>query len=124
MSSHHFVKENQEPFLFVKGNNFPFEIVEQFMPYDNLNPVHKFAKLINEEKNKKRRQKKHTNIMEHNNIKRMYTEDDMAKKLYEFGKLVLDTFHSEGRTHSGEDRLARIKFDEWFNQLNGIVLWF
>jgi hypothetical protein len=95
-----------------------FEIVEQFMPYDNLNPVHKFAKLINEEKNKKRRQKKHTNIMEHNNIKRMYTEDDMAKKLYEFGKLVLDTFHSEGRTHSGEDRLARIKFDEWFNQLN------
>ena len=48
----------------------------------------------------------------------MYTEDDMAKKLYEFGKLVLDTFHSEGRTHSGEDRLTRIKFDEWFNQLN------
>lgn len=45
-------------------------------------------------------------------------QEDMAKKLYEFGKLVLDTFHSEGRTHSGKARLARIKFDEWFNSLN------
>ena len=43
---------------------------------------------------------------------------DMSKELYEFGKLVLDTFHSEGKTHSGKDRLARIKFDEWFNSLN------
>lgn len=43
---------------------------------------------------------------------------DMKKELYEFGKLVLDTFHSEGKTHSGKDRLARIKFDEWFNSLN------
>jgi len=41
---------------------------------------------------------------------------DMAKELYEFGKLVLDTFHSEGRTHSGKERLPRIKFDEWFNE--------
>ena len=40
------------------------------------------------------------------------------KDMYEFGKLVLDTFHSEGRTHSGKDRLARIKFDAWFKQLN------
>ena len=38
--------------------------------------------------------------------------------MYEFGKLVLDTFHSEGKTHSGKDRLARVKFDEWFKQLN------
>lgn len=45
-------------------------------------------------------------------------QKDMEKDLYEFGKLVLDTFHSEGRTHSGEDRLSRIKFDEWFNSLN------
>jgi hypothetical protein len=45
-------------------------------------------------------------------------QEDMVKELYEFGKLVLDTFHSEGKTHSGEDRLARIKFDEWFNSLN------
>jgi hypothetical protein len=45
-------------------------------------------------------------------------QEDMAKELYEFGKLVLDTFHSEGKTHSGEDRLARIKFDEWFKSLN------
>jgi hypothetical protein len=41
----------------------------------------------------------------------------MTKELYEFGKLVLDTFHSEGKTHSGKDRLARVKFDEWFNQV-------
>jgi hypothetical protein len=34
MSSHHFVKENQEPFLFVKGNNFPFEIVEQLLEWN------------------------------------------------------------------------------------------
>ena len=40
------------------------------------------------------------------------------KDMYEFGKLVLDTFHSEGKTHSGKDRLARIKFDAWFNSLN------
>jgi hypothetical protein len=42
----------------------------------------------------------------------------MDKELYEFGKLVLDTFHSEGRTHSGKERLPRVKFDEWFNELN------
>jgi len=41
----------------------------------------------------------------------------MKKELYEFGKLVLDTFHSEGKTHSGEARLARIKYHEWFNEL-------
>lgn len=45
-------------------------------------------------------------------------QEDMTKELYEFGKLVLDTFHSEGKTHSGKDRLARVKFDEWFNELN------
>ena len=45
-------------------------------------------------------------------------QEDMTKELYEFGKLVLDTFHSEGRTHSGNERLPRIKFDEWFNELN------
>ena len=45
-------------------------------------------------------------------------QEDMAKDLYEFGKLVLDTFHSEGKTHSCEDRLARVKFDEWFKTLN------
>ena len=45
-------------------------------------------------------------------------QKDMTKELYEFGKLVLDTFHSEGRTHSGKERLPRVKFDEWFNELN------
>jgi hypothetical protein len=44
-------------------------------------------------------------------------QEDMKKELYEFGKLVLDTFHSEGKTHSGEARLARIKYHEWFNEL-------
>lgn len=38
------------------------------------------------------------------------------KELLEFGELVLDTFHSEGRTKSGKDRLARIKFKGWFEQ--------
>ena len=45
-------------------------------------------------------------------------QEDMVKELYEFGKLVLDTFHSEGRTHSGKDRFAGIQFDEWCNSLN------
>jgi hypothetical protein len=45
-------------------------------------------------------------------------QKDTSKELYEFGKLVLDIFHSEGRTHSGNERLPRIKFDEWFNELN------
>jgi hypothetical protein len=45
-------------------------------------------------------------------------QEDMKEKLYEFGKLVLDTFHSEGKTHSGNERLPRVKFDEWFNELN------
>jgi hypothetical protein len=44
-------------------------------------------------------------------------QEDMKKELYEFGKLVLNTFHSEGKTHSGEARLARIKYHEWFNEL-------
>jgi len=44
-------------------------------------------------------------------------QEDMKKELYEFGKLVLDTFHSEGKTHSGEARLTRIKYHEWFNEL-------
>ena len=95
-----------------------FEIVEVIVPVEDGTTMYKCAKLINEEKHTKRRQKKFSNIMEHNNIKRMYTEEDMKKELYEFGKLVLDTFHSEGRTHSGKDRLSRIKFDEWFNLLN------
>lgn len=43
-------------------------------------------------------------------------QEDIKKELYQFGKLVLDTFHSEGKTNSGHERLARQKFDEWFNQ--------
>ena len=44
--------------------------------------------------------------------KNMYSEEDMER----FGDLILDTFHSEGRTKSGKDRLARIKYTEWFEQ--------
>lgn len=44
-------------------------------------------------------------------------QEDMRKVMYEFGKRVLDTFHSEGKTHSGENRLAMIKYHEWFNEL-------
>ena len=39
-----------------------------------------FAKLINEEKNTKHsKQKKYTNVMSENNIKRMYTEHEVIK---------------------------------------------
>lgn len=34
-------------------------------------------------------------------------------EMIEFGKLVLDTFHSEGKTHSGKERLARAKYSKW-----------
>ena len=29
-----------------EGKEVEFEIIEQFMPYDNFKPIHKFAKLI------------------------------------------------------------------------------
>lgn len=55
-----------------------FEIVEVIAPVEDGTTIYKCAKLINEEKNTKRsKQKKHTNIMEHNNIKRFYTEKDI-----------------------------------------------
>ena len=65
-----------------------------------------YAKLINEEKYTKRRQKKFSNIMEHNNIKRMYTEEDMLKS-FEKGALYGST--KNGNTHY---------FDEVINSLN------
>ena len=37
----HYIKDGDE------FTTVDFEIVEQFMPYDNFNSVHKFAKLIN-----------------------------------------------------------------------------
>jgi hypothetical protein len=59
-----------------------FKIIEQLMPYDNFNPVHKFAKLINEEKSIKRsKQKKHSNIMSENSVTRFYTEDDIREAI-------------------------------------------
>ena len=51
----HYIKDGDE------FTTVDFEIVEQFMPYDNFNSVHKFAKLINEEKSTKHsKQNKHT----------------------------------------------------------------
>ena len=50
--------------------------------------------------------------------KKLYTEEE----LIEFGKIVLDTFHSEGRTKSGKDRLARFKYEKWvLNHLNNEI---
>lgn len=43
---------------------------------------------------------------------KMYTREEVI----EFGRLILDTFHSEGRTKSGADRLARAKYDKWIEQ--------
>lgn len=58
-----------------------FEIVEVIAPVEDGTTMFKCAKLINEEKHTKRRQKKFSNIMEHNNIKRMYTEDDVREAI-------------------------------------------
>ena len=44
--------------------------------------------------------------------KNNYSEEELLS----FGKLVLDTFHSEGRTTSGKQRLARIKYPKWFDK--------
>ena len=46
--------------------------------------------------------------------KNKYSEEEVLN----FGKLVLDTFHSEGRTHSCNPRLARIKYQKWFEQFS------
>jgi len=64
-----------------------FEIVEVIAPVEDGTTMFKCAKLVNEEKHTKRRQKKFSNIMEHNNIERFYTEEDMlaaSKYGYEF----------------------------------------
>lgn len=64
------------------GSVINFEKVQEESGVYNDYKVTWYAKLINEEKNKKRsKQKKHTNIMDHNNIKRMYTEDDVREAI-------------------------------------------
>lgn len=64
------------------GSVINFEIVEILNEYTDGARMVKYAKLINEEKSTKRsKQKKYTNIMEHNNIKRMYTEDDIREAI-------------------------------------------
>lgn len=67
----HYIKDGDE------FTTVDFEIVELIVPVEDGTTMFKCAKLINEEKHTKRRQKKFTNIMEHNHIKRMYTEDDL-----------------------------------------------
>ena len=60
------------------GTIINFEKVQEESGVYNDYKVTWYAKLINEEKSTKRsKQKKHTNIMEHNNIKRFYTEEDI-----------------------------------------------
>ena len=35
-----------EDHFWIDGKMVEFEVVQQFMPYDNFKPIHKFAKLI------------------------------------------------------------------------------
>jgi hypothetical protein len=64
------------------GTVINFEIVEILNEYKDGASMVKYAKLINEEKSTKRsKQKKFTNIMEHNNVERMYTEDDVREAI-------------------------------------------
>lgn len=56
-----------------------FEIVEVIAPVEDGTTMFKCAKLINEEKHTKRRQKKFSNIMEHNNVEKVYTQEDSNK---------------------------------------------
>jgi hypothetical protein len=67
-----------------------FEIVEIIAPVEDGTTRFKCAKLINEEKHTKRRRKKFSNIMEHNNVERFYTEEDIRKAFYYGGKSVID----------------------------------
>ena len=72
------------------GTVINFEIVEVIAPVEDGTSMFKCAKLINEEKHTKRRQKKFSNIMEHNNVERFYTEEDIRKAFYYGGKSVID----------------------------------
>jgi hypothetical protein len=64
------------------GTVINFEIVEILNEYKDSASMVKYAKLNNEEKSTKRnKQKKFTNIMEHNNVERMYTEDDVREAI-------------------------------------------
>jgi hypothetical protein len=55
------------------GTVINFEIVEILNEYTDSASMVKYAKLINEEKSTKRsKQKKHTNIMEHKNVERLF----------------------------------------------------
>ena len=65
-----------------------FEIVEVITPVEDGTTMFKCAKLVNEEKHTKRRRKKFSNIMEHNNIERFYTEEDMADESIKFAEWI------------------------------------
>ena len=62
------------------GTVINFEIVEILNEYTDGASMVKYAKLVNEEKSTKRsKQKKFTNIMEHNSVEKVYTKEDPNK---------------------------------------------
>lgn len=108
MPESHYIPVHPDNLFYIRdGDEFEtvdFEIVEQFMPYNNFRSVHKFAKLINEEKNKKRSKQKKAVTQEivdeamritgkdvrapkcvrDGIVKRVYTEEDL-RKAYDYG---------------------------------------
>ncbi len=82
MPESNYIPIHPDHILYVKdGDEFEtidFEITE-VLTTDGTRMM-KYAKLINEEKSTKRsKQKKYTNVMSENNIKRMYSEDEVIK---------------------------------------------
>lgn len=62
------------------GQTIDFEITEVLTTDTDGTRMMKYAKLINKEKSTKHsKQKKYTNVMSENNIKRFYTEEDMIE---------------------------------------------
>jgi len=58
------------------GQTIDFEIVEVISPVEDGTTMFKCAKLINEEKSTKRsKQKKHINIMEHNDVEKLFNRE-------------------------------------------------
>ena len=84
MPESNFILLHPDHILYVKdGDEFDtvdFEKVQEESGVYNDYKVTWFAKLINEEKRTKHsKQNKYTNVMSENNIKRMYSEDEVIK---------------------------------------------
>lgn len=70
----HYIKDGDE------FTTVDFEIVEILNEYTDGASMVKYAKLVNEERSTKRsKQKKFTNIMEHNSVEKVYTKEDSNK---------------------------------------------